>query len=109
MCDKMAISAYILKIVEKEPFLRLQMRAKKMFHRSVRIRIKWGNKNPHSVPHPDPQGRLDKSMSPRVGDFAQKIISHLIIQGGGTLGVTLDRAIMPAVEICQSKFRSAGK
>ena len=30
MCDKMAISAYILKIVEKNPFLRLQMRAKEM-------------------------------------------------------------------------------
>ena len=28
MCDKMAISAYILKIVEKDPFLRLQMRSK---------------------------------------------------------------------------------
>ena len=28
MCDKMAISAYILKIVEKDPFLRLQIRAK---------------------------------------------------------------------------------
>ena len=27
MFDKMAISAYILKIVEKDPFLRLQMRA----------------------------------------------------------------------------------
>ena len=27
MCDKMAISAYILKIVEKDPFLMLQMRA----------------------------------------------------------------------------------
>ena len=27
MCDKMAISAYILKIVEKDPFLRLQVRA----------------------------------------------------------------------------------
>ena len=27
MCDKMAISAYILKIVEKDPYLRLQMRA----------------------------------------------------------------------------------
>ena len=27
MCDKMAISAYILKIVEKDPFLRLQIRA----------------------------------------------------------------------------------
>ena len=33
MCDKMAISAYILKIVElKNPFLRLQMRAKEMFN-----------------------------------------------------------------------------
>ena len=33
MCDKMAISAYILKIVEKDPFLTLQMRAKEMFNR----------------------------------------------------------------------------
>ena len=32
MCDKMAISAYILKIVEKA-FLRLQVRAKEMFNR----------------------------------------------------------------------------
>ena len=32
MCDKMAISAYILNIVEKEPFLRLQIRAKEMFN-----------------------------------------------------------------------------
>ena len=32
MCDKMAISAYILKIVEKDPFLRLQMRTKEMFN-----------------------------------------------------------------------------
>ena len=29
----MAISAYILKKVEKDPFLRLQMRAKEMFDR----------------------------------------------------------------------------
>ena len=35
MCDKMAISAYILKIVEKDPFLRLQMRAKEMFCKIV--------------------------------------------------------------------------
>ena len=28
MCDKMTISAHILKIVEKDPFLRLQMKAK---------------------------------------------------------------------------------
>ena len=33
MCDKMAISAYTLKIVEKDPYLRLQMRAKEMFNR----------------------------------------------------------------------------
>ena len=32
MCDKMAISAYILKIVEKDPFLRFQRRAKEMFN-----------------------------------------------------------------------------
>ena len=33
MCDKLAISAYILKIVKKDPFLRLQVRAKEMFNR----------------------------------------------------------------------------
>ena len=33
MCDKMVISTYILKIVKKDPFLRLQMRAKEMFNR----------------------------------------------------------------------------
>ena len=32
MRDKMAISAYIFKIVEKDPFLRLQMRVKEMFN-----------------------------------------------------------------------------
>ena len=32
MRDKMATSAYILKIVENDPFLRLQMRAKEMFN-----------------------------------------------------------------------------
>ena len=33
MCEKeMAISAYILKIVEEEPLLRLQMTAKEMFN-----------------------------------------------------------------------------
>ena len=35
MCDKMAISAYILKIVEKDPFLRLQMRAKETINRHL--------------------------------------------------------------------------
>ena len=33
MCDKMAISAYFFQIVEKDPFLRLQMSAKEMFNR----------------------------------------------------------------------------
>ena len=33
MCDKMAISAHILKIVENDLFLRLQMTAKEMFNR----------------------------------------------------------------------------
>ena len=33
MCVKMAISAYILKIVKKDPFLTLQMRVKGMFNR----------------------------------------------------------------------------
>ena len=33
MCNKMAISAYILKIAEKDTLLRLQMRAKEMFNR----------------------------------------------------------------------------
>ena len=33
MCYKMAISAHILKIVEMDPFLRLQMKAKDEFNR----------------------------------------------------------------------------
>ena len=33
MCDKMATSAHILRIVENDPFLRLQMTAKEMFNR----------------------------------------------------------------------------
>ena len=33
MCDKMAISAYIMKIAENDPFLRLQMSTKEMFNR----------------------------------------------------------------------------
>ena len=33
MCDKMAIYAYILNIVEKDSLLRLQMSAKEMFNR----------------------------------------------------------------------------
>ena len=33
MCHKIAISAHILKIVENDPFLRLQMTAKEIFNR----------------------------------------------------------------------------
>ena len=33
MCDKTVISAHTLKIVENDPFLRLQMTAKEMFNR----------------------------------------------------------------------------
>ena len=33
MCDKMAISAYILKIVENDPFLRLQRIAEEIYNR----------------------------------------------------------------------------
>ena len=33
MCDKMAISVHILKIVENDPFSRLQMTAEEMFNR----------------------------------------------------------------------------
>ena len=33
MCDKMTISAYILNIVENDPFLGLQMRTKELFNR----------------------------------------------------------------------------
>ena len=32
MCDKMVISVHILKIIENDPFLRLQMTAKEMFN-----------------------------------------------------------------------------
>ena len=58
MCDKMAISAYILKIVEKDPFLRLQMRARKMFNRHqflstnkqyVKIKLKLNKTNLWSI------------------------------------------------------------
>ena len=34
MRDKMAISAYILKIIEKDPLLRHQMKAKEIFQSS---------------------------------------------------------------------------
>ena len=49
MCDKMAISAYILKIVEKDPFLRLQMRAKEMFTIVCSMQKKQVEKQPKKV------------------------------------------------------------
>ena len=33
MCDKMEISAYIMKIAENDPFLRLEVSTKEMFNR----------------------------------------------------------------------------
>ena len=33
MCDKMAISSYIMKIAENDSFLRLQVSTKEMFNR----------------------------------------------------------------------------
>ena len=41
MCEKMAIYAYILKIVEKDPLLRLQMSAKEMFNRHQLFQLGW--------------------------------------------------------------------
>ena len=58
MCDKMAIYAYILKIVEKDPLLRLQMSAKEMFNRHqffpthkqyVKIKLMQNETNPWSI------------------------------------------------------------
>ena len=40
MRDKMAIFAYILKIVEKDPFLRIQIRAEEDFNRHQLFWIK---------------------------------------------------------------------
>ena len=54
----MAISAYILKAVEKDPFLRLQMRAKEDFNRQqlfstnkqyVKIKLMQNKANPLSI------------------------------------------------------------
>ena len=58
MCDRMAISAYILKIVENDPFLRLQMGAKEMFYchqffstnkQYVKIKLIQNETNPWSI------------------------------------------------------------
>ena len=58
MCDILAISALILKMVENDPFLRLQMTAKEMFNRhsffytnkqSVKIKLIQNETNLWSV------------------------------------------------------------
>ena len=58
MCEKMAISVHILKTVEKDPFLRLQMRAKEMFNRhqffsankqNVKIKVTQNETNRWSI------------------------------------------------------------
>ena len=58
MRDKVAISAYLLKAVEKDPFLRLQMRAKEDFNRQqlfstnkqyVKIKLMQNKANPLSI------------------------------------------------------------
>ena len=58
MCDEMATSAYILKIVEKDPFLRFKMRAKKclivtnLFSRNkkyVKIKLMQNETNLRSI------------------------------------------------------------
>ena len=44
----------------------------------------------NSVPHPEPLGRLDKSMSLRVGDFAQENYPPpKYPRGGGPSGLPL--------------------
>ena len=43
MCEKMPISAHILKIVENDLFVRLQMTAKEMFNRHQFFLIQISN------------------------------------------------------------------
>ena len=49
MCDKIAISAYILKIVENDPSLRFQMRAKEDFNRHHSYHSVVGSKDSHGL------------------------------------------------------------
>ena len=68
---------------------------------SVHIWIQWDNKNPPLSAHPDPHGRLDKSMSQKVQIYISEGFRKKIIAspnspsggGGGDPGVTLDRVI----------------
>ena len=79
MCDKMAISAYILKIVEKDPFLRLQMRAKEMFSRHqffstnkqyVKIKLMQNETNRWSIAFYFKKARVGlQSISKRRADY----------------------------------------
>ena len=52
------------------------------------------------LPVAPPLGKLDNNLSPRVGDFAQKIIPDLSCPGG-TLGDTLDTSITLTVRCLQ--------
>ena len=57
------------------------------------------------LPIAPPLGKLDNNLSPRVGDFAQKIIPDLNCPGG-TLGDTLDTSIMGNIVIqIREKFQ----
>ena len=52
---------------------------------------------PHSVPHPDPQGRLDKSIRQIYVSQGRGFCTKSHAQPnypGGILGVTLDRAML---------------
>ena len=60
----MAISAYILKIVENDPFLRLQMRAKEMFN-SIS-----GEAHPFWLHIPD---MTQNGSAPREGKWAKMV------------------------------------
>ena len=60
MCDKMAISAYILKIVENDPFLRLQMRAKKMFDNQSTYRLRRLENQSNKTTAADVTGRAQE-------------------------------------------------
>ena len=58
----------------------------------------WKEPLPIAPPLPLPLVKLDNNLSPRVGDFAQKIIPDLSCPGGGeTLGDTLDTSISTLV------------
>ena len=62
-----------------------------------------GNKNPQLVPHSNPWGRLDKSMSPRVEDFEPKVIPDVFIPGEDPGGYTLLSILSVLIEMSTLK------